>query len=104
MVRLFLKVLHGWKRNPLLSETWHENDTLILNVTPEQDPKLPAGSRVLVYLQPVFTEVTTQAGDTAITSLEDTGGLELLPCHSVRRAEEAQADLRLLGHPEWQGP
>jgi len=31
MVRLFFKVLHGWKRNPLSAEVWHEGDTLIFN-------------------------------------------------------------------------
>jgi len=102
MVRLFLKVLHGWKRNPLQSEGWHEGDTLIFGITPDQDPKLPAGVRALAYLQPTFSEVTRQARDTAITTVEDTGFLELFPCYSVRRVEEAQSDLRLLGHPDWQ--
>lgn len=104
MVRLFLKVRHGWKRNPLRSDGWHEGDTLIFNVTPDEDPKLPAGSRVLVYLQPTFTEVRRQAGDTAITTVEDTGFLELFHCHAIRRVEETQSDLRLLGPTDWQIP
>ena len=104
MVRLVLRVRHGWKRNPLLSEGWHKGDTLFFSVTPEQDPKLPAGVRVLAYLQPSFTQVATRAGDTTITTVEDSGFLHLFPCHSVQRLEDAQSDLRLLGQPEWQVP
>src|SRR5438034_6698487 len=37
LVRLFFNVLHGWKRNPFLSEAWHEGDTLIFNVTPRSE-------------------------------------------------------------------
>ncbi len=104
MVRLFFKVLHGWKRNPFSAEVWHEGDTLIFNVTADRDPRLPAGVRVLVYLQPSFNGVTTQAGDTAITSVEDTGFLELFPCNSVRRVDEAESELQLLGQPDWRAP
>jgi len=104
MVRLFFKVLHGWKRNPFLFEAWHEGDTLIFNVTPEQDPRLPAGGRVLVYLRSSFNGATRQARDTAITTVQDTGFLELFPCNSVRRVEEAKSELQLLGEPQWRAP
>ena len=104
MVRLFFKVLHGWKRNPFLSETWHEGDTLIFSVTPEQDPRLPGGGRVLVYLRSSFNGVTRQARDTAITTVQDTGFLELFPCNAVRRVEEAKSDVELLGEPQWRAP
>jgi len=104
MVRLVLRVRHGWRRNPLLAEDSHEGDTLFFSVTPEEDPKLPAGVRVLVYLQPTFTKVTRQAGDTSITALESTRLLDLFPCHSIKRLEDADSDLRLLGSPEWQVP
>src|SRR2546425_995309 len=79
-------------------------DTLIFNVTPEQDPRLPAGGRVLVYLRSSFNGVTRQARDTAITTVQDTGFLELFSCNSVRRVEEAKSELQLLGEPQWRAP
>src|SRR3989441_2648236 len=104
MVRLFFKVLHGWKRNPFLSEAWHEGDTLIFNVTPEQDPRLPAGGRGLVYLRSSFNGGTRQARDTAITAVAGTGVPWFVSCHTVRRVEEAKSELQLLGEPQWRAP
>jgi len=104
MVRLVLRVRHGWRRNPLLAKGWHEGDKLFFSVTPEQDPKLRAGVRVLAYLQSTVTKVIRQAGDTSTTTLDDIGFLDLFPCHSIKRLEDADSDLRLLGSPEWQVP
>src|SRR3989442_6938601 len=91
MVRLFFKVLHGWKRNPFLSEAWHEGDTLIFNVTPEQDPRLPAGGRGFVYLRSSFNGGTREGRDTAIQTVQDTGVLGLVSCHSANRDMENNA-------------
>src|SRR2546426_11616857 len=69
MVRLFFKVLHGWKRNPFLFEAWHEGDTLIFNVTPEQDPRLPAGGRGLVDFGSRFNGGAGQGAGSGATAV-----------------------------------